>query len=84
MTPGINPLLPDYYDLVWVLMSAVALVFVVAALVSIGRFSKRLAPNHALIWALLAIFVPVLGPLAWFVVGRRTALLNAGALVGIR
>ncbi|WP_233195468.1 PLD nuclease N-terminal domain-containing protein [Cryobacterium sp. M91] len=53
-------------------MSVLLVVLVIVALVSIGRAAKRLTPTQALIWTLLTIFVPVVGPVAWLSIGRRS------------
>lgn len=66
-----NPLVPAGYDIVWSLVSLVVLALLVWALVSIARHGKTLTSGQALVWTLLVIFVPVLGPLAWLFIGRR-------------
>ena len=72
MPEAVNPLIPSGYDVVWSLIAIAALVLLIVALVSIGR-SKALSPRQSLIWVLLAILVPVIGPTAWLVAGRRAA-----------
>ncbi len=73
MSDPIGPLVPAGSDVAWSLVIAAALVLLVTALVSIGRRSKRLTASQALLWTLLAILLPVIGPIAWLVVGRRAA-----------
>ncbi|MGN7252640.1 MULTISPECIES: PLD nuclease N-terminal domain-containing protein [unclassified Arthrobacter] len=41
-----------------------------AALVSIAR-NRNHTSGGKVVWALLVLAVPVLGPLAWFLIGRR-------------
>ncbi|QKJ19085.1 PLD nuclease N-terminal domain-containing protein [Microbacterium hominis] len=76
MADAANPLIPAAYDLVWSGVAVLALALAVLSLVSIARSARALTPVPALGWTLLAIFVPVAGPLAWLVIGRRT---GAGA-----
>ena len=44
-----------------------------AALVSLARTARNLTPTPSLAWTLVAILIPVLGPLAWLFIGRRSA-----------
>ncbi|TFB88352.1 PLDc_N domain-containing protein [Cryobacterium algoricola] len=67
-----NPILPAGYDIVWATVSFLLLALVVVALVSLARAALCLTSTQALIWALTAIFVPVVGPLAWLLIGRRS------------
>lgn len=66
-----NPLVPAAYDLWWSIALVVIVILLVASLVSLARASKSLTPNQALVWTLVAIFVPVAGPASWFAIGRR-------------
>ena len=66
-----NPLIPTAYDVVWTTVMIVVLVALVAALVSIARAAKRLSVRQLLVWTLLAILVPLIGPLTWLFIGRR-------------
>ncbi len=68
-----NPLVPASYDIVWSIVFIVGLALTIAALVSIARRAKPLTATHALVWTLLAIFVPLLGPIAWLTIGRRAS-----------
>lgn len=72
-----NPLLPVAYDIAWSAIGVVLLVLLVVALVSLGRSAKGLTTAAALVWTLLVIFVPVVGPIAWLVIGRRAGLRQA-------
>lgn len=73
MPDALNPLIPAAYDIAWTAVAVIVLTLMVLALVSIVRVSKNLTTTQSMVWALLAIFVPVLGPLAWFVIGRTAA-----------
>ena len=77
MGVSINPLLPAWYDIAWTTISILLIVLVIVALVSIVQTAKRLTATQALIWTLLTIFVPVVGPIAWLSVGRRSGLAPA-------
>lgn len=68
-----NPLIPAGYDIVWSAISVLVLAFMILALISLARSAKRLNGSQGLIWTLVVIFVPVIGPLAWLSIGRRTA-----------
>ena len=68
-----NPLVPATYDIVWMVVTVVAVILMIVALVSIARASKRLNSVLALIWTLVVLFVPVVGPAVWLAIGRRAA-----------
>lgn len=68
-----NPLVPPLYDIVWSVVAIAALVLVVVGFVSLSRSASRLSPWLALVWAALIVVVPILGPVAWLAIGRRTA-----------
>jgi uncharacterized membrane protein YhaH (DUF805 family) len=74
MGVSVNPIIPAGYDIAWTIVSILVIALVVVALVSLARTSKRLTVTQALIWALVTIFVPVVGPLAWLSIGRRSGL----------
>lgn len=67
-----NPLIPAGYDIAWSVLSTIVIVLTIVALILLARSAKRLTMTHALIWALLILFVPVLGAIAWLAIGRRT------------
>lgn len=68
-----NPLLPAAYDITWSVTVVAVLLLMVIALISIARTVKRITSSQALIWTLVAIFVPLVGPLSWLFIGRRAA-----------
>ena len=67
-----NPLVPAWYDLVWSGIAFALLALTVCAFVSFFRtpLDSRL---QALGWALFILLVPVVGPVAWFALGRPAA-----------
>lgn len=73
-----NPLIPAAYDLVWSSITLLMLVLLVVCLISLARNARLLTSGQALVWTLVAIFVPIVGPLAWLFIGRRAAV-NGGA-----
>ncbi|MCM3697541.1 PLDc N-terminal domain-containing protein [Microbacterium oleivorans] len=70
----VNPLLPSLYDVVWSLVALIVIGLAVVALVSLARSARGLTSVQALAWAIVILFVPVLGPVAWLAVGRRAGL----------
>ncbi|WP_106815823.1 PLDc N-terminal domain-containing protein [Microbacterium timonense] len=73
MTDVHNPLLPTGYDVTWSMLTAVAIALTVLALILLARSARRLTPSQGLLWTLVVLLVPVLGPIAWLTIGRRTA-----------
>ncbi|MGO2092383.1 MAG: PLDc N-terminal domain-containing protein [Microbacterium gubbeenense] len=43
------------------------------ALLTLSRSANSLSSLHALVWTLVALFVSIAGPLAWLLIGRRSA-----------
>jgi uncharacterized membrane protein YhaH (DUF805 family) len=74
MGSSINPIIPVGYDIAWTMFSVLVIALAVVALVSMARTAKRLTSAHAMIWTLVTIFVPVVGPLARLSIGRRSGL----------
>lgn len=73
MITSVNPLLPAGYDITYSALSVVVVALMIMALVSVARSAKKLTATQALVWTVLIIFLPVLGPTAWFAIGRQTA-----------
>lgn len=67
-----SPLLPTAYDLVWSLALLCYLGLVIGALISLGRSGRQLGPGMTLAWAAPILLLPLLGPAAWFLAGRRS------------
>ena len=70
----VNPLFPAGYDVVWSVVAVVIIGLAIVAIVSLSRGARRLTAVQALIWVLVVLFVPVLGPVALLAVGRRAGL----------
>jgi hypothetical protein len=45
----------------------------IAALIDLERSERRVRGGNKLVWALVIVFVNVLGPIAYFVAGREEA-----------
>ncbi len=72
-----NPLMPAAYDLVWSAVALVAFGLVVWAIVSLSRRARPLPSRVVLMWALVIVVVPILGPVAWLAAGRRAGVLRS-------
>ncbi len=68
VAPGRLPLAGSRDVLTWAV--GVTAVLAAAALVSVWR-GRRHSVRVKLIWTGVALIVPILGPLAWFVLGRE-------------
>jgi hypothetical protein len=63
-----EPLVPPFGILGFLL--AVNAVLIMAVLISIARNRNHTSGGKA-VWALVVLALPVLGPAAWFLIGRR-------------
>lgn len=73
MTDLANPLLPAGYDIAWSAALVAVIGLAVVALISLAGTARHLTSRQALVWVLLVLFVPALGPVAWLAIGRRAA-----------
>ncbi len=69
-----NPLIPAAYDLVWSGLAVVAFGLAVWGIVSLSRRARQLSSTLVLVWALVILLVPVLGPVSWLAAGRRAGV----------
>ncbi|MFK0402924.1 PLD nuclease N-terminal domain-containing protein [Microbacterium sp. NPDC090225] len=65
-----NPLVPAAYDIVFSLVWLVVCAYAVVALVSAVR-DRRTDGIRFLLWFLIIVLLPVIGPTAWFVIRPR-------------
>jgi len=72
MSDSADPLLPAAFDLVWSSVVVLVLALIIVALISLARNARQLTSTQALVWTIVVIFVPVIGPIAWFSIGRRS------------
>jgi uncharacterized membrane protein YhaH (DUF805 family) len=66
-----NPLIPAAYDVVWSVVALLIIVLTIVALVTLSLLAKRLTSAQALVWTLVVLFVPLVGPAVWLSIGRR-------------
>lgn len=71
MSATINPLMPAGYDIAWTAVTVLVVALTVVALVALARSAKQLTSTQALLWTLIVLLVPVIGPAAWLFIGRR-------------
>ena len=64
-------LTPNIGLLIWTLLSLASLVLFVIALIGLVRSNNWTDPTTKLIWALIIIFVPTIGPILYLTIGRR-------------
>ena len=67
-----NPLIPAGYDVAWSVITVLVIALTIVALISLARAANHLSRRQALGWAAFTLLVPVLGPITWLTVGRRT------------
>jgi hypothetical protein len=72
-----DSLLPEGYDVLWavwiLVVAIIPVVLFIAALVSILR-SIRYTGGGKLLWIVVVLLAPFLGPLGWFLAGRRAQI----------
>lgn len=62
-----------FFMLVWCSVIAIGLAQVVMGIIAVVQaVQSKLPTEHKLLWALLAWFVPVLGPILWWTVGSKS------------
>lgn len=66
-------------EIVWALLAVAVVALSVTALVSISRAARGLTNVGSLLWALLVLFLPVIGSTWWFLSGRPAARRAASA-----
>jgi hypothetical protein len=74
-----NPLIPAGYDIVWAVIAVLILALTITALFTLARSAGRLSPTQALVWTLVVLFLPLVGPLTWLTIGRRAAPAHSGS-----
>lgn len=63
--------LPPGYDLIWSSFLFIIAVLAVFALVQLFRAESRSSIGK-IVWVLVILVFPVLGPIAWFAFGKRS------------
>ena len=73
----VNPLIPAEYDWAWSIALVVVVlaqaILVIAAVVSVLA-SPRYTGGGKLLWIAVVLLAPFLGPLGWFLGGRRARI----------
>ncbi len=64
-----NPLIPTEYDVAMSVLAVAAMLFTLCAFVSMVR-DRNATGVTFLVWLLIVVLAPVLGPAAWFCCGR--------------
>lgn len=67
------PLLPAGFDIAYSLAPIFLIALIVVSLISIARHGDGLSSVATAVWSALVVLAPFLGPIAWFIVGRRAA-----------
>jgi hypothetical protein len=70
---SIAPLKPEQIIALLVPIVVIQLGLMIAALVDLEREERRVRGGSKLVWALVIVFVNVLGPILYFVAGRDEA-----------
>lgn len=74
MSSSGNPLIPAGYDIAWSVFAFVVFALMILAVISLARSAKQLTAIATLAWTLVVLFIPVLGPVAWLSIGRRSTV----------
>lgn len=70
---GTNPLIPTSWEVLALLAGAAVIVLFVVALLSLSR-DEHYTGTQRLLWLLVLLAAPLLGPILWLTLGRRHAL----------
>jgi len=65
-----NPLVPAGFDIAGSVIAVLVIALTIVALVVLARSARRLTSVQALVWTLVVLFVPLVGPVVWLTVGR--------------
>lgn len=68
-----NVLMPSVLEIVVALGWIASVILFVWALISLGRYGKKLTTNATALWAVGIIVFPFAGSIAWLIAGRRVA-----------
>lgn len=71
-TESVNPLIPTGWEVMVIIAGAIVAALFVGALISIAR-DRNQTPAGKLLWLLIVLALPVLGPIVWFLIGRTTS-----------
>ncbi|WP_120494709.1 hypothetical protein [Microbacterium phyllosphaerae] len=66
-----NPLIPGWFDVLWIGAAALYVTLAIIAVGLVWRKREKLDTPRTLIWSLVAIAVPVIFLVAWFIAGPK-------------
>lgn len=69
----LNPLIPTSWEIAALLAGAAVIVLFVVAVLFLAR-DEHYTGTQRLLWLLVLLAAPVLGPILWLTLGRRHAL----------
>jgi cytochrome bd-type quinol oxidase subunit 1 len=72
-TTGANPIVPTSWEFTALLVSGALIALVVVAIISLSR-DRHYTAAQRLLWLLVILAAPVLGPILWLTVGRNRVL----------
>lgn len=67
---GTNPLLPTSGELTALVLGGALIALIVVAIISLSH-DRHHTPAQRLLWLLVILAAPVLGPILWLTVGRH-------------
>lgn len=70
---GSNPIVPTSWESTVLVVCGALVALLVVAVISLSR-DRYYSPTQRLLWLLVILAAPVLGPLLWFAVGRTRVL----------
>ena len=68
-----NPVIPFGANLALVIWLVLVATLTIAALVHAALRAKQMTPLLTVVWVAIIVVVPVIGPIAWFVIGRKSS-----------
>ncbi|MFL0563388.1 PLDc N-terminal domain-containing protein [Kocuria rhizophila] len=72
-----NPLVPSPFDVFMLALLMVSIVLWAIALWSLAQ-NRHFTPTQRLLWLILILAAPIIGPALWLTVGRRVGATAAG------
>lgn len=70
---GATPLIPTTWEVLALLVGAAVIVLFVVAVLSLSK-DEHYTATQRLLWLLVLLAAPVLGPILWWTLGRRHVL----------
>lgn len=71
--PPVNPLTTEQILLLLAPVILIQLGLMIAALIDLERDERRVRGGRKVVWALIIVFVNIIGPILYFTVGRDEA-----------